>query len=138
MDSLTLSKDGFLIVELEKIKAGTFVLENIFFEKSKSDLKSSSIVELEKVLKLLEITPTIKIEISGHTDNDGDDDSNLELSIWVNGKISTLFPIIVFSPITTYGLIITFLPNLVSFDKNTVSGDFKVTPACIAWLRNFS
>lgn len=81
MDSLTLSKDGFLIVELEKIKAGTFILENIFFEKSKSDLKSSSIVELEKVLKLLEITPTIKIEISGHTDSDGDDDSNLELSI---------------------------------------------------------
>ena len=31
------------------------ILENIFFEKSKSDLKSSSIVELEKVLKLLEI-----------------------------------------------------------------------------------
>jgi outer membrane protein OmpA-like peptidoglycan-associated protein len=81
MDSLTLSKDGFLIVELEKIKPGTFILENIFFEKSKSDLKSSSIVELEKVLKLLEITPTIKIEISGHTDSDGDDDSNLELSI---------------------------------------------------------
>ena len=80
MDSITLSKDGFLIVELEKIKPGTFILENIFFEVNKSELKNSSIIELEKVLKLLEITPTLKIEISGHTDNDGDDDFNMELS----------------------------------------------------------
>ena len=42
-------------------------------------LKSS--VTTITLLKLLEITPTIKIEISGHTDSDGDDDSNLELSI---------------------------------------------------------
>ena len=40
MDSLTLSKDGFLIVELEKIKPGTFILENIFFEVNKSELKN--------------------------------------------------------------------------------------------------
>ena len=80
MDSLTLSKDGFLIVELQKIKPGTFILENIFFEVNKSELKNSSIIELEKVLKLLEITPNLKIEISGHTDSDGDDDLNLSLS----------------------------------------------------------
>ena len=80
IDSLNLSKDGFLIVELEKVKPGTFVLENIFFEVNKSELKNSSIVELEKVLKLLQITPSLKIEISGHTDNDGDDDFNLDLS----------------------------------------------------------
>ena len=69
-----------LIVELEKVKPGTFVLENIFFEVNKSELKNSSIIELEKVLKLLQITPSLKIEISGHTDNDGDDDFNLDLS----------------------------------------------------------
>ena len=80
MDSLNLSKDGFLIIELEKIKAGTFVLENIFFESNKSELKTSSIVELKKVLKLLQINPQLKIEISGHTDSDGDDDLNLLLS----------------------------------------------------------
>ncbi len=80
-DNLSLSKDGFLIIELEKVKPGTFVLENIFFEKSKSGLKKSSLVELNKVLKLLQITPDLKIEISGHTDSDGNDDFNLELSI---------------------------------------------------------
>ena len=80
-DNLSLSKDGFLIIELEKVKPGTFILENIFFEKSKSSLKKSSLVELNKVLKLMQINPDLKIQISGHTDSDGDDDFNLELSI---------------------------------------------------------
>lgn len=80
-DNLSLSKDGFLIIELEKVKPGTFILENIFFEKSKSSLKKSSLVELSKVLKLMQINPDLKIQISGHTDSDGDDDFNLELSI---------------------------------------------------------
>jgi outer membrane protein OmpA-like peptidoglycan-associated protein len=80
-DNLSLSKDGFLIIELEKVKPGTFVLENIFFEKSKSSLKKSSLVELNKVLKLLQFNPHLKIQISGHTDSDGDDNFNLELSI---------------------------------------------------------
>ena len=80
-DNLSLSKDGFLIIELEKIKPGTFVLENIFFEKNKSSLKKSSYVELKKVLKLLQFNPHLKIQISGHTDSDGDDVFNFELSI---------------------------------------------------------
>jgi outer membrane protein OmpA-like peptidoglycan-associated protein/Tol biopolymer transport system component len=80
-DNLSLSKDGFLIIELEKVKPGTFVLENIFFEKNKSSLKKSSYVELNKVLKLLQFNPHLKIQISGHTDSDGDDDFNFELSI---------------------------------------------------------
>ena len=80
-DNLSLSKDGVLIIELEKVKPGTFILENIFFEKSKSSLKKSSLVELNKVLKLMQINPDLKVQISGHTDSDGDDDFNLELSI---------------------------------------------------------
>ena len=38
-------------------------------------------VELNKVLKLMQINPDLKIQISGHTDSDGDNDFNLELSI---------------------------------------------------------
>ena len=37
--------------------------------------------KLNKVLKLLQFNPDLKIQISGHTDSDGNDDSNLELSI---------------------------------------------------------
>ena len=81
MDSLNLSKDGFLIIELEKIRCDvSFPLDNIFFESNKSELKISSKIELQKVLKLLQKNPELKIEISGHTDSDGEDDFNLELS----------------------------------------------------------
>ena len=65
---------------MSKIKPGTFVLENIFFEVNRYELQSTSIVELEKVFKMLELNKEIQIEISGHTDNDGNDDDNMELS----------------------------------------------------------
>ena len=54
--------------------------ENIFFEVNRYELQSSSIVELEKVFKMLELNKEIQIEISGHTDNDGNDDDNMKLS----------------------------------------------------------
>ena len=55
-------------------------LNNVFFEYAKSVLMSSSFPELDRVVKLLEDNPTMKIELSGHTDNDGSDEFNLELS----------------------------------------------------------
>ena len=39
-----------------------------------------SLAELKKLLDLLVTNPTLKIEISGHTDNVGDDESNQVLS----------------------------------------------------------
>jgi outer membrane protein OmpA-like peptidoglycan-associated protein len=58
----------------------TIVLKNIFFDVGKYDLKPQSQIELEKVLQLLKENPTLKIEISGHTDNIGKDADNLLLS----------------------------------------------------------
>ena len=55
-------------------------LNNIFFEYAKSVLMKSSFPELDRVVKFLEDNPTMKIELSGHTDNDGSDVFNLELS----------------------------------------------------------
>ena len=68
-------------IELQKAKSGAIVvLNNIFFDYNKFDLKSESVVELEKVVRFLSENPKIKIEISGHTDNQGNEDSNLILS----------------------------------------------------------
>jgi outer membrane protein OmpA-like peptidoglycan-associated protein/tetratricopeptide (TPR) repeat protein len=58
----------------------TIVLKNIFFDVAKYDLKPQSQVELDKVLQLLKENPSLKIEISGHTDNIGKDADNLLLS----------------------------------------------------------
>jgi outer membrane protein OmpA-like peptidoglycan-associated protein/tetratricopeptide (TPR) repeat protein len=56
------------------------VLKNIFFDVNKFELQTVSQVELEKLVQLLTDNPTIKIEISGHTDNIGKSADNLTLS----------------------------------------------------------
>ncbi len=68
-------------IKLEAIKKGTkVVLNNIFFETGRSELKPISYVELSKAVKLLEENPTMIIEIGGHTDSQGSDAANLSLS----------------------------------------------------------
>ena len=56
------------------------VLENIFFLTDQYNLESESEVELNKLKEYLENNPSLKIEIGGHTDNQGSKEHNLELS----------------------------------------------------------
>jgi len=66
---------------LEPIKKGVkVVLNNIFFETGRAELKPISYVELSKAVKLLEENPSMIIEIGGHTDSQGSDAANLALS----------------------------------------------------------
>lgn len=66
---------------LSPIKAGAItVLRNVFFDADKFDLKAQSFIELDKLVAFLTQNPTLKIEIGGHTDADGDDVKNLTLS----------------------------------------------------------
>jgi OmpA-OmpF porin, OOP family len=68
-------------IELQKAKSGaSMVLSNIFFDYNKFELKPESMVELEKVVRFLTENPKLKIEVSGHTDNVGNEESNLILS----------------------------------------------------------
>jgi outer membrane protein OmpA-like peptidoglycan-associated protein/tetratricopeptide (TPR) repeat protein len=68
-------------IPLQPIEINAFiVLNNIFFETNKYDLKPESQTELDKVIQLLNDNPTLKIEISGHTDNTGNSSDNLTLS----------------------------------------------------------
>jgi len=68
-------------IPLQPIEANaSIVLNNIFFDVNKYDLKPESQVELDKVVQLMKDNPTIKIEISGHTDNVGKPADNLKLS----------------------------------------------------------
>ena len=68
--------DGFNLVnkdiELKNIKVGSNIaLRNVFFNSGKWDVKSDSYAELDRLVALLSDIPSLKIEISGHTDNVG-------------------------------------------------------------------
>lgn len=71
-----------LDIDLEKAVAGSMVvLNNIFFEFDKFDLKDSSIPELNRILTFLKENPRVKVEIAGHTDNAGTAAYNRQLSL---------------------------------------------------------
>ncbi len=68
-------------IPLKAIDEGqSVVLRNIFFETDSYELSITSYPELEKLLLFLEQNPGISIEISGHTDDTGTFEYNLELS----------------------------------------------------------
>ena len=58
----------------------SIILKNIFFETNKFQLDPKSQAELDKIVQLLNDNPTLKIEISGYTDNVGKPSDNLSLS----------------------------------------------------------
>lgn len=58
----------------------SFRLNNIFFDTGKYELRPESENELENLRRLLVENPYMEIEISGHTDDVGDNSKNLELS----------------------------------------------------------
>ncbi len=73
--------DKILDIPLEPIKKeAKEILNNIFFDTARWDLKSESTVELDKLVSLLKANPDLPIEISGHTDDVGKDADNLLLS----------------------------------------------------------
>lgn len=68
-------------IDLKKVEIGqTIVLRNIFFDYDKATLRDASRNELERLIKLLNENPTLRIEISGHTDTQGDATYNQKLS----------------------------------------------------------
>lgn len=68
-------------IELKNIAIGsTIALRNIFFDVGKATLRSESNSELDRLVKLMKDVPSLKIEISGHTDNTGSASLNQKLS----------------------------------------------------------
>ncbi len=68
-------------IELKNIKIGSKIaLRNVFFATGSSTVTAESYPELDRLVKLLSDVPGLKIEISGHTDNQGSDKLNTTLS----------------------------------------------------------
>jgi outer membrane protein OmpA-like peptidoglycan-associated protein len=68
-------------IDLEKATEGSIaVLNNIFFDLDKYELKEKSTPELQKLIRFLNGNPSVRVEIGGHTDNSGSDEYNRQLS----------------------------------------------------------
>ncbi|MBC7775049.1 MAG: OmpA family protein [Phycisphaerae bacterium] len=89
VESATLDKPFLLNIELQPIGvenapptvgAKPIILRNVFFETGSAALRSESLAELARLAQLLTGSPTLKIQINGHTDNVGDDAFNQTLS----------------------------------------------------------
>lgn len=71
--------DTILVLDrLEKNKI--FVLNNIYFDLDKSDIRPDAAAELDKLVDLLTDNPGIKIEMSSHTDSIASHAYNMQLS----------------------------------------------------------
>jgi len=98
---LNISKEGFLFhsenfnlletfdrqkplkleISLDPIETGkTTILRNIFFETDSFNLKPESKVQLLEMVDYMKKNPGLVIEIGGHTDNQGSEKYNLNLS----------------------------------------------------------
>ncbi len=70
-----------LDIFLEPVRKGnSLVMNNIFFDTDKAELRPESRAELERIIRLLGLNSQIKVEVSGHTDDVGADAYNLDLS----------------------------------------------------------
>ncbi|QJW92456.1 OmpA family protein [Spirosoma taeanense] len=58
----------------------TFVLENIYYDLDKYNIRPDAAEELDKLVTILKDNPTLKIELSSHTDVRAPDAYNLRLS----------------------------------------------------------
>lgn len=73
--------DKHLDLPLEPLrKDAREALNNVFFESGRWELGEKSKPELDKLTRLLKANPALRLEISGHTDDVGDDKRNLDLS----------------------------------------------------------
>jgi outer membrane protein OmpA-like peptidoglycan-associated protein len=72
-----------LVIDIDLDKASTgamVVLNNIFFDTDKFEVGEKSTTELDKIGRFLKENPNIRVEISGHTDDQGADAYNQQLS----------------------------------------------------------
>jgi outer membrane protein OmpA-like peptidoglycan-associated protein len=58
----------------------SIVLENIYYDLDKADIRPDAAVELDKLIAVLKDNPSIRIELSSHTDARSGDAYNLDLS----------------------------------------------------------
>jgi outer membrane protein OmpA-like peptidoglycan-associated protein len=108
---------------LEPIEVGNkVILNNIFFDTNKFDLQAESIAELQQLVSFLTVNPTVHIEISGHTDNVGNDQLNQTLS---ENRAKSVYQYLVSSKIAAGRLVFKGYGKTQPIAPNTTDEDRK-------------
>ena len=76
-DGNDLTRD-FKLTPLEV--GATIQLNQVYFARGTAELLEDSFAELDRVVDMMSENPTVKIELSGHTDNQGSSKLNIKLS----------------------------------------------------------
>lgn len=68
-------------IKLDKLELNkTFVLENIYYDLNKYNIRPDAAIELDKLVQILKDNPSMNIELSSHTDARATDAYNMTLS----------------------------------------------------------
>ncbi|MEX0883670.1 MAG: OmpA family protein, partial [Cyclobacteriaceae bacterium] len=68
------------IILAQLVLERAIVLENIYYDLDKAEIRPDAAIELDKLVKILEDNPGIRIELSSHTDARASDEYNEDLS----------------------------------------------------------
>lgn len=96
IDNLSLTRieqetENFYTLKYDSLKAGEkIILNDIYFDFNKSELRCDSYNELNRLIKYLDDNKNVEIEVSGHTDSFGTGDYNEKLSL-DRAKAVTIF-----------------------------------------------
>jgi OOP family OmpA-OmpF porin len=71
---------GFPDMRSKLLTEGKLISYGIYFDVNKDVVKPESYPSIKEIASILKDNPTVNIKIVGHTDSDGDDKSNLDLS----------------------------------------------------------
>lgn len=71
--------DTLLVLEKKEVDK-IIVLDNIYYDLDKWDIRDDAAIELDKLVTMLVDNPEIKIELSSHTDDRAPDQYNMQLS----------------------------------------------------------
>ena len=76
--------DGYVFekqITIDKVFEGVeIVIDNIYYDLDKSDIRDDAKPALDKIIEILDENPKLVIELASHTDCQGEDDYNLDLS----------------------------------------------------------
>lgn len=71
------ARKRFAVLEIGR----KLVVDNILFATGQSSIESQSSQSLDYLVRLMKARPTLKLKIEGHTDDVGDEETNLKLSL---------------------------------------------------------